>query len=379
MKNKFLLLTIFCLGLFGLNSCTDEDNFRLQAPETVEDLTITNGLQSEYILIEETFTNIAERFTWESPDFQVQSNVAYDLEYSVDGLFENPQLIANTSENQVSVTIQQLWNIAVDNLGLEANTDNDSGELFFRVKADLGTPQAENSPTSISSTQVLFVRLIESGGEIPKTDLFLVGSATAADWNNNNNNPPIVRDPENPNAYSFTGRFLGNPNEFKLLEIRGQWQPQWGLDNGIFISSDDLGSDPGNYGVSGGEGYYTLTVNTEEGTHDLVPFDDSASPNYGSVGIIGFGTTGSDDGWNQDIDLTQSSFDPHLWYINGMTLFDGEVKFRADNDWSVNWGANTALTGFGTQDGPNVPVVAGTYDIWFNDIDGTYVLVPLGE
>ena len=376
MKNRILLLTILCIGLFGLKSCEDTDNFRLQAPETVETLTITNGLLPEYSLIQETFGNVAERFTWESPDFEVQSNVTYNLEYSIDGLFENPELIGATSENQISVTIEQLWNLAVDNLALAPNSDNESGELYFRVRAALGTSEAENSPESISATQVLFVRLLESGGEIPLVDLFLVGNATGADWNNNNNNNPLIRDPENPASYAFTGRFIGGGNEFKLLEKKGQWQPQWGIDNGIFISSDDLGGDPGAFAVPGADGYYTLNVNTEDGTWSFEAYTDDTSTTYGTIGVIGSSTP---DEWNSDQDMTQSTFDPHIWYINGITLVDGEMKFRADNDWPVNWGANTALTGYGTQDGPNIPVAAGTYDIWFNDLDGSYILLPQGE
>ena len=375
MRNKILLLTILCVGLFGLKSCEDTDNFRLQAPEAVETLTITNGLLPEYSLIEETFGNVAERFTWESPDFGVQSNVTYNLEYSIDGLFENPVLIGATTENQISVTIEQLWNLAVDNLALAPNSDNDSGELYFRVRAALGSPDADNSPESISDTQVLLVRLLESGAEAPLVDLYLVGNATGADWNNNNNNNPIVRDPDNAASYSFTGRFIGG-NEFKLLEKKGQWQPQWGLDNGIFISSDDLGGDPGTFQVSGPDGYYTLTVNTEDGTWSFDPYAGDTTTTYSTIGVIGDGTP---TGWDSDTDMTQSSFDPHIWYINGFNLVDGALKFRANDDWPVNWGANTPITGYGTQDGPNVPVTAGTYEIWFNDLDGSYILIPQGE
>ena len=376
MKKRILLLTILSITLFGVQSCEDTDNFRLQAPETVEALTITNGLLPEYALIQESFGNVAERFTWESPDFGVQSNITYDLEYSVDGLFEDPQDVGSTSENQISVTVEQLWDLAVENLGLEANSDNDSGELYFRVKADLGSSQAENSPESISATQVLFVRVLESGGEVPLVDLFLVGNATAADWNNNNNNNPLVRDPENQNSYSFTGKFLGDGKEFKLLEKKGQWQPQWGLDNDIFISSDELGGDPGTFAVPDADGYYTLTVNTDEGSWDFQAFDESSSVTYGTIGVIGDGTP---TGWDSDTDLTQSAFDPHIWYISNFTLVDGALKFRANDDWSVNWGNNTPISGFATQDGPNVPTTAGTYDIWFNDIDGSYIMIPQGE
>ncbi|RRO26149.1 SusF/SusE family outer membrane protein [Flavobacteriaceae bacterium 14752] len=401
MKNKILILTIICLGLFGLKSCTDDDNFRFQTPAEVEQLTITNSLLGEYLLSTQTFPNVAERFTWETPDFGVQSNISYDLEYSVDGTFENPIVVGSTTETQLSITVEQLWNLATTELGLDNDPEtnlvdengdpvldeagnpipNDAGEMFFRVVGNLGTNEADNSPNSISDVQIVFVRLLsnDGGGDVPLIDLFLVGNATAAGWDNNNNNTPIIRDPENPDVYTFTGKFSGNPNEFKLLEERGAWQPQWGLDNGVFSSSDDLGFDPGSFVVSGSEGYYSLTVNTADGTSEFIPFDETGSTTFATIGIIGSATTGDDTGWSADMDMTQSSFDPHLWYMTGLELFDGEAKFRADNDWAVNWGSNTELTGFASQDGPNIPVAAGTYDVWFNDLSETYVFVRLEE
>jgi starch-binding outer membrane protein SusE/F len=65
--------------------------------------------------------------------------------------------------------------------------------------------------------------------------------------------------------------------------------------------------------------------------------------------------------------------------MTGIELFDGETKFRADDDWAVNWGSNTEFTGFASQDGPNIPVTAGMYDVWFNDLTETYVFVRLEE
>ncbi len=401
MKNKFLILTIICLGLFGLKSCTDDDNFRFQTPAEVEQLTITNSLLGEYLLSTQTFPNVAERFTWESPDFGVQSNITYDLQFSADGSFENPAVVGSTSETQISITVEQLWNLATSELGLDNDPEtnlvdengdpvldeagnpipNDAGELFFRVVGNLGTNEADNSPNSISETQIVFVRLLsnDGGGDVPVRDLFLVGNATAADWNNNNNNSPIVRDPDNQNLYTFTGKFLGTPNQFKLLEQRGAWQPQWGLSEGALASSEDLGADPDPFDIPGGEGYYSITVDIDNATFDIQPFDETGSTTFATIGIIGNATTGDDTGWNQDMDMTQSTFDPHLWFITGLELFDGEAKFRADNDWAVNWGANTALTGFSTQGGPNIPVAAGTYDVWFNDLSETYVFVRMQE
>lgn len=62
--------------------------------------------------------------------------------------------------------------------------------------------------------------------------------------------------------------------------------------------------------------------------------------------------------------------------MSDVALIDGEIKFRANDAWDVNWGSDTALTGLGTMGGPNIPVAEGTYDIWFNDLDGRYILIP---
>ena len=54
------------------------------------------------------------------------------------------------------------------------------------------------------------------------------------------------------------------------------------------------------------------------------------------------------------------------------TLTDGAVKFRAQDDWAINWGATDFPSGVGTQNGDNIPVSAGTYTIKFNVKTGAY-------
>lgn len=399
MKNKIaILLTAFVLSI-GFNACTDDDNIRFQTVENPDQITFVNDFLGEYVLSNETSNNVAERFIWVSPDFGAPTAINYTLEASLNGTFSegDVRVITTTNENQASLSVGQLLDLAEDK-GLDGNPDtfltdengdeildengdpvqNDRGELFFRVRADVGADfdgePAENSPETVSDISIISIYILESI-EVPQfIDLFLVGNSTAADWNNNNNNMPLVRNPENENQYTFTGRFLGNPNEFKLLETRGQWQPQWGLNEGEFTSSDILGGDPGSFVVDGGEGYYTLTVNTEELTWSFESFDASAAPTYTGISIIGDSTPL---GWDGDTEMTQSAFDVHLWYINGVELLDAEMKFRTTGSWDTNWGANTALSGFGEFGGANIPVSEGAYDIWFNDLDGSYIFIPV--
>lgn len=385
MKNKILKLIMVFFAIVAFNACSDDDEIVFTAQTPPDQISFTNDFLTEYLLSEQTAQNNAERFTWESPDFGVPTPVTYELQGSTDFEFTEPVILSETSNQQASVSVGQLISLAAAaGLDNDPATDNpDTGDLFFRVRAQIGTENADNSPETISEITTLTVTLIATGGPEPLPEfpnLYLVGNATAAGWDNNNNNFPLVRDPENENVFTYTGKFLGaDTNEFKLLENRGAWQPQWGLEGGELETSEDLGGDPGTFQITEGEGYYTLEVDTENKTSSLTTFDESSAQTFSSVGIIGFGTTGSDEGWSQDIDMTQSSFDPHIWYISEIELFDGEVKFRAEDDWAVNWGASTEFSGFGSLDGPNIPTTAGLYEVWFNDLTGNYMLIPIQE
>lgn len=88
-----------------------------------------------------------------------------------------------------------------------------------------------------------------------------------------------------------------------------------------------------------------------------------------SVGIIGSATP---TGWDSDTDMTTTD---NITYTITMTFTTGEVKFRQDDAWAINWGASTFPTGTGVQNGPNIPVPAGTYDVTFNRTSGNYSFV----
>lgn len=196
-------------------------------------------------------------------------------------------------------------------------------------------------------------------------NLFLVGDATAAGWNPDNNNQALFRDQSNTNKFYFTGKF--GTSMFKLIEVLGNWQPQWGIKGGAVANSD--GGDPDPFTVSSG-GYYSFEVDILAKTYSITPYS-GAMTTYSSIDIAG-----SLNGWSGSTVLTQSSFDPHQWYIKDLVVSsNGEAKFRANGTWDVNWGAGSEFSGQGTQGGANIPLNAGTYDVYFNDIDGRYVFV----
>ncbi|MFY8188747.1 MAG: T9SS type A sorting domain-containing protein [Flavobacterium sp.] len=61
------------------------------------------------------------------------------------------------------------------------------------------------------------------------------------------------------------------------------------------------------------------------------------------------------------------------YYLEGVVIpANGNAKFRQDGAWTINWGSNTFPTGTGTQNGPDIPVLAGIYDISINIVSGAY-------
>ncbi len=407
IKNTLRILLLFLLAI--PTACENDDvvpEFTLQ--EASDKVAFTSTFSDEYLLSMETASNIAERLVWSPVSFGVPTEISYQVQWSTTGNFDEDRedFVSGTlSETNFAVSVGTLMQIAKDDLGLDEDPGTEAGNtgtIHFRIRAFAGTGEGQTTTSSLSDPVALNITLIEITQEDEETeepfyffrDLYLVGNAIDtnddgiaddSDWNNNANNLPLVRSADNENLYSFIGRFLGDGQEFKLLETKGQWQPQWGLSEGSLVSSDELGGDPSPFTVPT-EGYYEIILDIVAGTFTAVSYDESASTSYSTIGIIGNATKNADDdgdgtpdGWQSDIDMIQSTFNAHLWFINDITLEDGEIKFRAEDDWATNWGGGTEFSGYGTQDGPNIPARAATYDIWFNDLDGSYMLIPSPE
>ena len=283
-------------------------------------------------------------------------NVTYTVEVAKSGSTEFATLGTVQNLRVLEIT-NKTFNDAVLKLGLTANV---SASVDMRVTATTkslgGTINKVSQVVSVNVTPFVAFK-----------NLFFVGDATAAGWNTNNNNQALYRDASNTNKFYFTGKF--GTSMFKLLEILGDntWQPQWGLKGGVVANSD--GGDPEPFTVSTA-GYYSFEVDILAKTYSITPYS-GAMTTYTSIDIAG-----SLNGWSGSTVLTQSSFDPHQWYIKDLVVSsNGEAKFRANGTWDVNWGAGSEFSGQGTQGGANIPLNAGTYDVYFNDIDGRYVFV----
>lgn len=347
-------LSLVALLLPLLWSCSEIDN-----PKIIQQTASNLIAPPTAIVLDEADSATIVSFTASPVDFGVPTEVTYILQVDRQGAgFENALDVATSTTTTIEVRGDVLNRRAI----ARGVLPGEAGALEFRIRAtsSRGLPALNGQASVINVTPYATLEVLRN--------LFLVGDATKAGWENNNQNPALFRDPANDDLYVYTGFFRAGA--FKLLERLGEWRPQWGTNDGTTIAVNDGDNEPDVITVATA-GYYTFTVNLSDNSFSLVPFEGPTNVTFETVGIIGDATP---NGWDNSTAMTGFAFDPHIWRISA-TLTQGEMKFRANNSWDVNWGANTAISGKGVQEGPNIPIDAGNYIIWFNSLDGRYILI----
>ena len=145
----------------------------------------------------------------------------------------------------------------------------------------------------------------------------------------------------------FTGFMYLNQNGFKFCT-----QPEWKGTN--YGANFDTAKDAANITMTEEASYYRVDVDLESKSYVLTPIT--------TIGIIG---SASPNGWDSDVDMTYVPYNAETkelgyWEAKNITLASGEIKFRANDDWAINWGGDVNAL---IQGGDNISVDAGTYDI----------------
>jgi type IX secretion system substrate protein/SusE-like outer membrane protein len=183
----------------------------------------------------------------------------------------------------------------------------------------------------------------------------IIGDATAGGWDSDTDLQKVSAD-----EWSATLELTDGEAKFRAND---DWAINWGDTTW-----------PSGIGILGGPnipvtaGVYIVSINTSTGAYNF-----QEVVNYATVGIIGDATPG---GWDADTDMERDDSDSAVWKLR-IELADGEAKFRADDDWAVNWGAGDFPSGTATRDGANIPITAGEYNITFNTTTGDYDFVEI--
>jgi hypothetical protein len=187
------------------------------------------------------------------------------------------------------------------------------------------------------------------------TAIGIIGSGTTDGWNSDQD---LTQD--GADTHIWTGTFTLTDGEAKF-RANDAWTNNWGA---AAYPSGNGTQDGANIPVKAG----TYFVRFNDATGEYSFMQTSRSAPYSLLGIIGSATPG---GWDADTDMIRNPSNPFMW-SKIITLIDGESKFRADDAWTVNWGNSTFPQGTGTQDGPNIPTLSGTYFVTFNSGTGEY-------
>lgn len=170
----------------------------------------------------------------------------------------------------------------------------------------------------------------------------LVGSATTNGWDGPD--MPLEYDPFTDTWKALVTLASG--------EIKVRQNNDWGVNYGD-ASGDGILDTESDNNIAVNAGNYLVTV-------DFKTLEYSIEPQF-IWGLVGSATPNGWDG--PDVPLKLSFEKDNFWYINGVTLADGEMKFRPDNTWGNDWGDANGDGVLDKDDGNNIAISAGTYNI----------------
>ena len=251
-------------------------------------------------------------------------------------------------------------------------------EVYARVKAN--TPGAREVVSNVVKFLVspYYIELKPADPVL----WYMVGNCIGSnDWDNGSGSIgtgliPLLPMPDadvdaNDNTVLVYAGYFPAGGQFKFIKIPGKWDDQINFTN---IDSNDAGvtdedGDNHNIGIPE-DGFYKIEMNTATSKVTIMRWT-GASTEYTTITM-----PGDYQGWDAgSTPMTamgkRENTQTHDWYLDAVYESNAELKF-ANGSWDVNWGATAFPLGYGTNGGPNIPVKAGSYRVYFNDCLGLY-------
>ena len=220
-------------------------------------------------------------------------------------------------------------------MGCEKDGSEDASGTIYYTGDSWGTPQT--MVIAGTGTWIVTLDMNNLSYSVGKPILYMKGDANGWDGYDY-----LAGD----DGVHFTGFMYLNQNGFKFTTA-----PDWsGTGYGENFST---APDAGNIVMTEPAGYYKVDVDLSAKTYTLTPIT--------SIGIIGAAVPVT--GWDSDQDLTYN-VEERCWEIKDIELNAGECKFRANDDWAMQWGYDGEKFVF-SNNAPAVQFIpeAGTYDI----------------
>ena len=285
-------------------------------------------------------------FEWSAADFGAQTQVNYAIEVAAAGQSDKIVVTSGVTETSAVVPYESLNAVLLYDLGLASGI---SENVDFYVSAKVGEyAKVYSAPVTASAT------VTAAEKQYPK--LTVAGSYAYNNWTPGKGQfvydfegtdvkySGVIDFGEDVSAlnFKFVGEAWGN-NEFSVPA--GEAQAPEAAELPLVAGGGD------NISAYTTHRFYSLTL-------------DKSAPkviknfSFNSLGVIGDATP---TGWDADTDMEFNAA-KQRFYVD-LTLIDGKIKFRADDDWAVNWGGADGVLSAG---GADIAVAAGNYRIYVN-------------
>ena len=345
-----LLLLIASATIWS--SCVKNDLKSYLAPGASP---LFNSTITTLVLLQVNAAHTAGTFKWTAADFGYKAAITYSIQFCKGGTN-----FATASSTELTVGSALTKTITVGDLNSkmqEIITDGIATQVQARIKADVGSGVDPIYSNVVTMTITSYLDIVTYG--FPDA-MNVAGNHQGWDPGT----APQICKVRNGGYSNYEGYIVFNnaTPEFKM--VRGN---NWG-------AGDHGSAGPGLLTANGGPnltlpsggagltGLYRVRANTGL----LIWSYDKIN----TFGIIGSATAG---GWGSSTAMT---FVPATgsWTIT-TDLVAGEMKFRANNDWGINFGDNNnPIDNKPEYDGSNLPIAAaGNYTITLNiGIAGNY-------
>ncbi len=324
---KYISLALILSGLW---SCEDGALDPVVRPGSAP--VISNpGPGTSFVLSESQASSILTTIEWSAADFGFQAGVSYNVQLDMAGNnFADAVTLGTVAGISLDVTQDKINNILLSSGIEEAIPVN----IEIRVRASV-SPEVErltSDPVALTVTpfivEVVYPQLQVPGGY--------------QGWDPSNNNTVIfsVRSDLKYEGFIY---FPDDNTEFKYTD-----GPTWDVNYGDDGADGTLENGSSNI-IAPQAGLYRLSVNLNDLTHSFTRT---------IWGVLGDATPG---GWDTDQDM---SYDPATGILSvTLNLTAGEIKFRANDAWDINFGDDGA-NGSVEYNGANIAITeAGNYTI----------------
>ncbi|NTU94615.1 MAG: SusF/SusE family outer membrane protein [Bacteroidales bacterium] len=361
---KIIKYTLSILALvLAFTACTKDSSNNVVFDST-KAVSGTLSAPAAIVLLDATKGNNLTAFTWTPSTFGFDAAITYTVEIALQGNnFATTKILGTVSTNRLVIKGSDLQS-ALD--GLKVILGN-THVVEMRVKS-----QIVDQVTPIYSNVVNYNVTTFMPAEKEYNKVWIVGDYCG--WNHDNSQ--FLYDVAGDKQYyegwvAFSGKAQ---NGFKITYKAG-WGDDIGTNDAAVVNNKIKVEPGGNIGLFNGSIMLLKLDNRDQANRTL-----ELKKTISRIGLIGSATP---NGWNTpDTELTFNT--TKRVFEATIVLTDGEIKFRADNDWGLNWGKFDASAGKNPNQlnpgGPNIPVTAGTYKVEFNlnKVDPTYklTLVP---